>query len=56
MDAWPGRRLVTATEVGSSLKWFEIDTIEDLRNAEKLFFLRPFLYFIERIDLSSPRF
>ncbi len=28
---------VTATEVGSSLKWFEIDTIEDLRNAEKLF-------------------
>lgn len=28
---------VTATEVGSALKWFEIDTIEDLRSAEKLF-------------------
>ena len=28
---------VTATEVGSSLKWFEIDTLEDLRTAEKLF-------------------
>ncbi len=28
---------VTATEVGKDQKWFEIDTIEDLRAAEKLF-------------------
>lgn len=28
---------VTATEVGPDLKWFEIDTLEDLRAAERLF-------------------